>query len=120
MGLSCECGVDEGEWEWWYEISNDADFEPLDTKKRKRCASCNTLIDVKSDCLRFEKFRYPKDEIEERLYGNEIRLADQYLCRACGEIYLNLDAAGYCYQLGEDLREQLKEYWEITGFRPCL
>ena len=117
MGLSCNCDFDDG---WWYERSNDVDFEPLDTKKRKRCASCNTLIDVKADCLKFERFRCSNNVIEERIYGSEKRLADWYLCVACGEIYLNLNAVGYCYLLGEDLNEQLKEYWDITGFRPYL
>lgn len=63
--------------------------------------------------------RYPKNDIEERIYpGNEVPLAKQYFCEECAEIYFNLEAAGYCGLIGEDLHKLLKEYWEMTGFNP--
>jgi len=115
MGLTCNCDFDPKGW--WYEIRSK-DFETLKTKKRKRCASCKNLIDVDSDCIKFQRFRSPYTDIEERICGDVIQRADRYLCESCGEIYLNLNDLGYCYFLGDDLRENLRDYWELTGFKP--
>lgn len=66
--------------------------------------------------MAFERYRSPLSDIEERIQGDEVSLADWYLCESCGEIFLNLNAIGYCYYLGDDIRENLKEYWDLTGF----
>lgn len=116
MSLSCSCHT---EGDWWYLIDTDPDFKPLSTSKRKRCQSCKELINVGADCLRFPCYRSPQTDVEERIYIDEVPLAPKYLCEPCGEIYLNLMALGYCYYMGDDLREQLKEYWELTGFVPA-
>ena len=112
--LSCSC-----EWDgdgWWYVPQNK--FKGLDTKKRRRCASCKELIDLGSDCIEFNRFREPLDDIEQRIWGDEVQLASKYLCDWCGQMYLNLDHLGYCYYLGDSIRENLEDYWNLTGFEP--
>uniref|UniRef100_A0A6H2A376 Uncharacterized protein n=1 Tax=viral metagenome TaxID=1070528 RepID=A0A6H2A376_9ZZZZ len=116
MGLSCSCDFDgDG---WWYSYSSKLDFKPFQGKYRKRCCSCKQLIDIGNLCLEFDRYRSPLSDIEERMCGDEVPLADWYLCEACGEIFLNLDAIGYCYYLGDDIRENMVEYWDLTGFYP--
>lgn len=114
--LSCSCDDWDGDgWAWEHPI----DFEPLETSKRKRGCSCKKLIGIGADCLEFERFRYPKNDIEDRIYGEqaEIYLASWYMCDKCGEIYLNLDALGYCISIEIPMREYLAAYHEVTGFK---
>jgi len=77
------------------------------------------LIEIGNLCLAFERYRSPLSDIEERIFGDEVRLVDWYLCESCGEIFLNLNALEYCYYLGDDLRENLQDYWDLTGFNPA-
>lgn len=114
--LSCTCNIDDGGW--WYLTSGNITFHPLKTTKRKRCYSCKAIIDLDALCMQFPRYRSPKTEIEEQIYGDEVPLAFAYLCESCGEIFLNLNAAGYCYFMGDDLRENLMDYWDLTGFKP--
>jgi len=114
--LSCSCY--DGAASWWY--CPPKDFKNLDTIRARRCASCKILIRVGVSCLEFTRGRYAKDNIECLIYGEDVEIAmpNWYLCERCGEIYLNLKAIGYCILLGADMNELLKEYWEITGFKP--
>ena len=117
MSLSCSCGEWNGDgWSWRCEN----DFTILKGARRKRCCSCKELINIGAECVELERLRYPITEVEERIYGEEgeINIASWYLCERCGEIYLNLDALGYCYNIGDDLREDLREYHQMTGFVP--
>ena len=110
--LSCSCDYD---YDWYYyPVDNFTKFE---LKRRKRCESCRKLINKGEDCLEFECFRDPNSDIEERIYGDEVPLACQYLCEKCGEIYLNLTDLGYCLSFDQPMEEYLKDYWEITGFK---
>ena len=87
--------------------------------RRLRCCSCKKQINLGAPCIQFSRFRYPLNELEAKIYGDwdrEIDLADWFLCEACGEIFLNLDAIGYCVNLGESMPDLLKEYHELTGF----
>ena len=116
MSLSCDCrSAGDG---WWYEPDSSIDFIPLVATRRKRCYSCKQLIGINDLCLRFLRYRSPLTDIEERICGDEVELAPAYLCESCGEVYLNLSDIGYCYWMGDDLRENLREYWELTGFIP--
>jgi hypothetical protein len=78
------------------------------------------LIEKGALCLEFERVRSPYDDIDERINGDEIPIAPWYMCESCGEIYLNLSDAGYCLWLGDDLREKLSEYWDVTGFKKLV
>ena len=119
MSLSCTCYEYDGEPGSWAFYPPD-DFTPLQTKRRKRCSSCGSLIDIGAECLLFLRTRCPNSEIEEKIYGAgvEIPMSNLYMCAECGEIYLNLEAAGYCLSPEDDMFENLHEYWETTGFDP--
>ena len=117
MSLSCSCDFDPGDHDVYYYYSDD--YTKLNTNKRKRCTSCEELINIGSDVVEFPRFRHPTDEIEERCKGDEIPLASHYLCEKCGEIFLNLYSLGYnCLDIYEKMSEYLKEYHEMTGFKP--
>lgn len=111
--LSCSCDFDD--YDWWY-IGTD-ELSTLDTKRSKRCQSCKKLIPVESTVIKFHCFRSPRSDYEERRFGVEIPLADKYYCESCAEIYLNLSQVFECITMG-DMREALREYWEMTGFDP--
>lgn len=116
MGLSCSCG---DYYEWFYSFSSNLDFSNITNRVyRPRCQSCKRKINLNELCLCFDCYRDSKTDIEESIYGDEVPLADKYLCEQCGEIFLNLESLGYCLSLGEDLRETLREYHELTGFKP--
>lgn len=115
--LSCSCfEIDDAEL--YYYPPND--FSKLSTKRARRCSSCKALIPVGSTCLKFTRERCAKDDIEYRIYGDgpEIVMPPWFLCEACGEIYLNLEAAGFCLCPQDDMRENLREYWELSKFKP--
>lgn len=117
MSLSCGCGEWDGEG-WSYSYCND--LTELKTKRRRRCKSCAKLIDIGSDCLEFNRFQYPQDEIKARIFGEdyEMPLASWFMCKYCGEIYLNLTDIGYCLQIDENMNDDLAEYHKMTGFVP--
>ena len=119
MGLSCSCQEWEGEG---VAYEPPKDFSKLETSKRKRCSSCNKLIDVNSLVLSFGRFRAPESDVEINIFGDdgEIRLANHYLCEKCGEIYLNIESLGYCVDPDENMNDLLKVYHEISGFKKAV
>jgi predicted RNA-binding Zn-ribbon protein involved in translation (DUF1610 family) len=118
MMLSCTCSEYDGDAEWYY--SEPQDFTKLETKRSRKCRSCKKKIEVGAVSIAFDRYRSPRHEIEERIWGDEVSLADWYLCEECGEIFFNLSAAGYCIKLGDDMRLCLAEYHEISGFKGGL
>ena len=123
MPLSCSCDCDgwEAEFGMWMYWGGSEDFEKLDSKKRKRCKSCNELIELDSFCVKHPRLRYPRNEIEARILGMsedeyeweepDIKIADHFHCEKCGEIYLNLQSVGFeCISPGENMPQMLKDY----------
>ena len=113
--LSCDCGYYD-EISWYY--CPPSDFTTLQQKRRKRCCSCQKLIEPNAVCLECERNRDTRTDIEERIYGDEVPLSSWFLCEGCGEIYLNLSKLGYCIRLGDYMPALLAEYWTMTGFEP--
>lgn len=119
MNLSCSCSFDKddlvpGELYYYY----PSDFTTLKARRRKRCVSCKTLIEINSIVIEFENFRHPTDEIEMRCKGDEIRMASTFMCEKCGEIFLNLTALEFCVDIhSSSMAECLSEYHEMTGFK---
>ncbi|NMC49047.1 MAG: hypothetical protein GYA47_06430 [Desulfovibrio sp.] len=66
--------------------------------------------------MEVQRVRGPRNEYEERRFGDEIALAPYRFCAQCGEILLNLIAYGYCVDIQEPMKDQLLEHWERTGF----
>lgn len=112
--LSCAC--DDYNHDWYYYPPED--FTKFEASRRKRCISCGVLINHKSACLEFSCWRTPYSYIEENIYGDEVPLANKYMCETCGEIFLNLESIGYCITLGGNMKEDLRDYWDLTGFSP--
>ena len=111
MSLSCSCGEWDGEGIGFYEPT---DFVKLKSKQRKRCKSCAGLIDVGSDCLRWDRMRHPQTEVEIKILGEdaEVFLAPYYFCEDCGCIYLSLNELGFCLDPTDEMSEMLREYQE--------
>ena len=127
MPLSCSCDwdwePDPGGWcfdPFWLE---KIDFEPLEGKKRRRCASCGKLINIGSPCIKHSRSRYPYTDAEARISAGysdledamcdepSIKMADLVQCEKCGEIWLNLQSVGFeCLTPTEDMQEALKDY----------
>lgn len=114
--LSCSCDFDSDDYESFY--YDPVDFSTLGASKRKRCISCNELVNIGAVVVAFDWYRRPQDEIEERCKGDEIRMATQYMCEKCGEQYLNLTELGFCVDIRENMLDVLKEYQAMTGFKP--
>jgi hypothetical protein len=55
--------------------------------------------------------------IEESIYGDEVPLADWYLCETCGDLADSLSELGFCYHLGdgESLKQQIADYRRDEG-----
>jgi len=115
MGLSCSCPDWDGDG--WYYIPASEDFTKLNTKTRKRCCSCKELIDVGADSLKFKRCRGPISDVEERICGDEVRIAPWYMCEKCGEQYMNLEDLGYCIYIGDNMFQLLEEYKEMQKWR---
>ena len=116
MPLSCSCpDWDDADAIYFYPPD---DFTILSSKKACRCSSCNELIRVGESCAKFERVRYPRSEVEARIYGDgcEIPIAPRWLCEKCAEVYFNLSDIGYCVTPEDDMDELLKEYHGLTGF----
>ncbi len=123
MGLTCYCECNEENAAWWYSHSAPA---VLQTLRPRRCKSCNELLHPACEglagvtVLPFARWRGPHNEVEERIHGDEVPLAPWYLCSGCYPIYLALDQAGVCVQLGENMEELLNEFnttYAPKGFR---
>jgi len=110
MSLSCSCDFDPSDYETWWE--GHSKFKPLESKRRKRCCSCEELIEITSEVIEFYNYRRPKDDIEERIHGDEgVALASSFMCEDCGGLYLALDELGYgCLDISGSMRDYVAEY----------
>lgn len=132
MSLSCSCDYDydyefePGQWMYDWLNPKTINFEPLNTSKRKRCCSCNSLINIGDLCVKYTRGRCPYTEIEARIHKidweslgeSTIPIASHFHCEKCGEVWLNLTAIGYeCLMPNENMQEALKEYHELSGFK---
>lgn len=108
MSLSCSSygGDDWGDWSW-YPPEHEA---PLATKRGRRCCSCKTIIKPGQIARRILRMAPATEWQEIRGFSDEVELAPWYFCESCGDIADSLDELGYCYELGESLASQIKEY----------
>lgn len=118
MSLFCDGGgydLDNAAW-WWYQPADEA---PLTTKRSRKCCSCGAKIGVGDTARKVRRFR-PATEWEEiHGLGDEARLADWYLCEACGDLADSIAELGLCYNLGggESLKQQIAEYRKTDAGR---
>lgn len=109
MSISCGCDFNDcGDWQW----CEAEDFSSMPKRKRRaRCYSCKKLLNEGDTVL--ELFRNTCD-----VMGEERPLASWFVCEECGEILLNLLAAGMCVYLDNDVHADLKAYQVMMGFIP--
>jgi len=110
VSLSCSCDFD-GEYAWTY-IPPD-DYSTLISKRRKRCASCNDLIDIGGVIAKFVCMRPTIGDIEIKIHGEDedIYIADKNLCEKCADVYFSLRELGFnCIAPDEDMIGAAKEY----------
>ena len=115
MSLSCSCNDDA---EWYYEP--DDDYSILNTKQRRKCCSCHGCIKRGDIVLSMRCWKYPEyGSIKEKIYGEdgEVPMPMKYLCERCADLYLSLNELGFCINLGDDMRELVKQYAEVYGKR---
>lgn len=112
MPLSCSCDYGD-DFSWMYSPPND--YSTLATKRRKRCSSCNKLIDIGAVCAKFIRSRAPISDVEVSIYGEdgEIDLADMHLCEECADMWFSLYELGFqCVAPDEDMRDLCRQYAE--------
>lgn len=111
MSLYCAIDVDSDGADWYYYAPSDP--APLATKRARRCCSCKTKIKVGDTAIKFPRYRHASDRcnyIEESIYGDEVPLADWYMCETCGDLYYSITELEFCCDIGEDLKKQIAEY----------
>ena len=112
MSLSCSCD-DDGSY-GWYMPPND--FGEMNTpRRRQRCCSCGGLIDLGATVAKFRFFRYPRSDVEERIYGDEVETASKYMCERCGGLYFSLHELGFCINVPSNMLDLVKDYAETYG-----
>jgi len=106
MSVSCDCGF--GDYGWYY--TAPIDFAPLNTSRNKRCFSCKEVIKIGDDCGTFGKTRRTETDIEERIHGDEIAMADFHMCETCTGLFWAMTEQGYCISLekGERMSDLTK------------
>lgn len=115
MRLSCRCQYND-DAEWWYDLGED--FEPLKTKRSRRCLSCKEKIPVGSDVVVVKIWRRTESDYEISRFGEHefIYFADKFLCERCGGIYYSLVDLGFCVDPYEQsMLDLLKEYHELVA-----
>ncbi len=108
MSLSCNYGYD-GDFAWYWE--SNFQYYPLGTKRSRKCCSCKEKIAVGDDSIIVHRWNYPQNDIEQRIYGDEVPQTKWYLCEKCGDLAISLEELGFCYTLGdESLKKQIADY----------
>lgn len=119
MSLTCECPYDDdgdAAWYWW----GPQDFSILDTKRSRRCSSCDAPIKPGATVLKFRRTRAPRSEIEERIHGDDIQavpMAPFHLCEACGDIFSGLEELEFCVSPVDSMPDMLAEYVEMQKMK---
>jgi len=116
MPLTCYCDWEPEAGQWYSYYPND--YSILDTKRRRRCNSCNNLINVGATCAEFIRFKIPEYDIEINIYGEdgEIPLSSHYFCETCADLFFSLYELGFeCITSTENMHEMVKEYAQNYG-----
>lgn len=113
MSISCTCDTD-GDYDWYWTAA--ADFAPLATKRSRKCGSCEAKIKPGDDALLLECDRSPKNEIEERIYGDIVPMPNKYLCEECGGLYMAVSDLDMCWNIGSNIKEDVREWAEAQKY----
>lgn len=113
MGLTCGCDFDP-EPGMTFAYTPDK-HETLDTTRRQRCMSCNNLIDIGATAARIKRYKVAETEIEYKIYGEEVPLADKWFCEECADLCFSLVELGYCVNPHDNMHELVADYAEIQA-----
>jgi len=91
------------------------DYSTLATNKRKRCMSCNEMIDIGAIVAKVDRVKIPETDIECKIYGDdgEIPRAPGYLCERCADLCFSLDDLGFCINPHDDMRRLVADYADM-------
>jgi hypothetical protein len=106
VSLSCECDFDEPAW--YYTVPNDV--QPLSTARGRKCCSCGCTLKPGTDVAIITRWRRPNNDIEERIYNDEVPLALWHACETCWGLMLAVEELGMCYTLRENIQQQIKDF----------
>ncbi|MCF8156331.1 MAG: hypothetical protein K9K35_10035 [Rhodoferax sp.] len=111
--MSLSCPFDGDEFEWWWEFETDT--KPLATKRARKCRSCGARIAVGDQCGKVSRHRNPGNEIEERIYGDEVPMPSWWLCETCTDLAAAVHEMGMCFELdGKSIKDQIAQYRRET------
>lgn len=110
MPLTCWCDGADAEYYW-----RDPEETTFIAPRGKRCQSCGRVVRTGDIGVRFLCSRYPRHEIEERIWGDAVEIAPKWMCEECGDLFWSLDELGFRINLGENMRELAREYGETYG-----
>ena len=118
MPLSCSCSTDD-DAAWYYRGPDDYRVYPV-TSRRRKCSSCGEPVIPGSVCTEFERYRASRNDIEERIYGDERPIASMWMCEKCSDLYFSFIELGYqCVGPWEHMGELAAEYADLhDGGRP--
>ena len=118
MTLSCSCDFDVYDAPWYWRDVNG--FHPIKSIRRKRCCSCKShLIDHDEDALEFYRYRVPRSDVEERIYGEEVKLGSDYMCEECSGLFMALEELGYeCLDIRNPMKDYVAEYNDLREAFP--
>lgn len=88
------------------------EVKPLNTIRSRKCTSCEQRIKPKQTVLAIWRHRSPRNDIEERIHGDEVPLATYYYCEKCAALHEFITAMNRCYSLGDNLEKELEEAGE--------
>ena len=112
MSISCGCDFG-GDYDFYY--NPPTDYIKMPVGRRKRCCSCNTLIGIRDTATRFLRYRDPVSDIEQQICGDEVWLADNFMCEECSDIFFSLTAMGICITLNDSMQNDLAEYLALKA-----
>ena len=115
MALSCSCDGDfDASDVAWYWMGHSHWKPMLPTGNRKRCCSCKSLINVGEDVYEFRRMRAPRNDLEERIYGDDLEsgvpLASWWACEVCSGLMMAAEDLGFCYNLGDNIIYEIAAY----------
>ena len=120
MALSCHCHYEPECGDVL--IDTPRDYEPLTTRRRRRCCSCNEPIHPGQLAVEFPRYKVPDCDYEWSRWGETAetgpRRASWYMCERCADLFYSLDELGYCINISYDMRDLAREYAELHSHKP--
>lgn len=114
MSIACAIEGDNAAWYW----STNEKLRTYSVSRGKSCCSCKKMVRLGQVYLPIERFRDPHHDIEERIYGVEVPLAEWAICAECAPAFIKLHDMDVQIDLGRDnVQKLLLEFEE--SYRPA-